>query len=78
MWLGEFIRRYPTLVKVVLGDDGEYEIHMCRPLLMMEIQQDRLDVKFESFERSLRYAGLYCAQSTHGNRVWKVWKLRKK
>lgn len=77
MWLQELLHRYPELVKVVLDDNNEYELRICRPLLVHAVEEDKFDINFPSFERGLKHIGFYCTQTTHGGNVWKTWKLKK-
>lgn len=74
--LRKLLDAYPELVKVVLNDDNEYEIQFYRYMLIQKLERDKLDINILSFERDLKRANFYCAQSTHRNQ-WKIFRLRK-
>lgn len=77
--LRKLLHLYPELVKITLNDDNEYEICLYRHLLIEKLERDdKLGLNILSFERDLKRANFYCAQTTHGYNPWKIFRLRKK
>jgi hypothetical protein len=61
-------------------DDGCLELRYLRRTLVERIEQmnEQMNNGFilRSFERSLKHAGMMVYETTHGDKLWKRWRLR--
>lgn len=73
--LRELMDEYPDLL--YLGDNGQ-GLYMHRQKLICVLEMSHPDINFNTFERALRDAGLYVAQTTHDPTVPKIWRAHDK
>lgn len=73
-----YLKRYPKLVYLEnTGREGKQKYELCFERAKLErVLRKKENVVIVSFERSLKHAGLYVTQSTHGGCAIKKWAFK--